>query len=305
MIMINNDIKTDTILVAAIVLSIRLLVSYIETKEWKFLIGSSIAIAIVLLTKGLIGLMMPALAIGGHVLLKRQWKSLFDWRRGIMLILVGIILIPMCIGLCLQYGNQGLEFFIWKQSFGLITGENEWRNDASPLYFAHIFLWSFLPWTLLGIASIVSKFRNLKTSISRKDSELYLLSGIALVWTALSFSKFKLPHYVLVVYPLIAILAAKFIHQLHTFVHVAWAQLILGVTARLSLVGLLLYSFPKGGWWVPVLLVLICLVAILYFFMSFRTDQIMIPSFLISIAIGIGLNLHFYPIKLTLRLENG
>jgi 4-amino-4-deoxy-L-arabinose transferase-like glycosyltransferase len=130
---------------------------------------------------------------------------------------------------------------------------------------------------------------------SRKNSELYLLSGIALVWTALSFSKFKLPHYIFVVYPLIAILAAKFIHQLHTFVHVAWAQLILGVTACLTLAGLLLYSFPNGGRCVPVLLVLICLVAILYFFMSFRTDQIMIPSFLISIAIGIGLNLHFYP----------
>ncbi|MFT7102327.1 MAG: 4-amino-4-deoxy-L-arabinose transferase-like glycosyltransferase, partial [Bacteroidia bacterium] len=296
MIMINNDVKTDTILVSAIVLSIWLLVSYIETKEWKFLIGSSIAIAIAMLTKGPIGsMMMPALAIGGHVLLKRQWKSLFDWRWGIMPTLLVIILIPMCIGLYLHYGNQGLGFFFWKQIFGRITGENEWRNDASPLYFTHIFLWSFLPWTLLGIAGIVSEFRNLRTNISRKNSELYLLSGIALVWTALSFSKFKLPHYIFVVYPLIAILAAKFIHQLHTFVHVAWAQLILGVTACLTLAGLLLYSFPNGGRCVPVLLVLICLVAILYFFMSFRTDQIMIPSFLISIAIGIGLNLHFYP----------
>jgi len=295
MIMINNDIKTDTILVSAIVLAIWLLVSYIETKEWKFLIGSSVGIAIAMLTKGPIGLMMPALAIGGHVLLKRQWKSLFDWRWGIMFILVGIMLIPMCIGLYRQYGNEGLEFYFWTQSFGRITGENEWRNDASPFYFTHIFLWSFLPWTLLGIAGVASEFRNIRASISRKNSELYLLSGIALVWAALSFSKFKLPHYIFVVYPLIAILTAKFIHQLRNFVHVAWAQLILSVTACFTLAGLLLYSFPNGGWWVPVLLLLICLVAILYFFMSLRTDQIMIPSFLISIAIGIGLNLHFYP----------
>jgi len=295
MIMINNDIKTDTILVSAIVLAIWLLVSYIETKQWKFLIGSSVGIAIAMLTKGPIGLMMPALAIGGHVLLKRQWKSLFDWRWGIMFILVGIMLIPMCIGLYRQYGNEGLEFYFWTQSFGRITGENEWRNDASPFYFTHIFLWSFLPWTLLGIAGVASEFRNIRASISRKNSELYLLSGIALVWAALSFSKFKLPHYIFVVYPLIAILTAKFIHQLRNFVHVAWAQLILSVTACFTLAGLLLYSFPNGGWWVPVLLLLICLVAILYFFMSLRTDQIMIPSFLISIAIGIGLNLHFYP----------
>ena len=80
MIMINNDIKTDTILVSAIVFTIWMLASYIETKKWKFLIGSSIGIAVAMLTKGPIGLMMPVLAVGGHILLKRQWNSLFDWR---------------------------------------------------------------------------------------------------------------------------------------------------------------------------------------------------------------------------------
>lgn len=295
MIMINNDIKTDTILVSGIVFSIWMLISYLETKKWKFLVGASIGIAIAMLTKGPIGLMMPALAIGGHILLKRQWKALLDWRWSIMLLLIGIMLIPMCIGLYKQYGIEGLEFYFWTQSFGRITGENEWRNDASPFFFTHIFLWSFLPWTLLGIAGIISEFRNLRKSVSSKSSELYLLCGITLVWAALSFSKFKLPHYIFVVYPLITILAAKFIHSLKTFVYVAWTQLILSVATCITLAGLLIYSFPNGGWFIPVLLILISIVAIIYFFMSFRTDQIMIPSFIISIGIGIGLNLHFYP----------
>jgi len=78
MIMINNDIKTDTILVSSIAFSIWMMVSYLQTKEWKFLVGSSVAIAAAMLTKGPIGLMMPALAIGGHMLLKRQWTLLFD-----------------------------------------------------------------------------------------------------------------------------------------------------------------------------------------------------------------------------------
>ena len=295
MIMINNDIKTDTILISGIVFSIWMLISYLETKKWKFLVGASIGIAIAMLTKGPIGLMMPALAIGGHILLKRQWQALLDWRWSIMLLLIGVMLIPMCVGLYRQYGIEGLEFYFWTQSFGRITGENEWRNDASPFFFTHIFLWSFLPWTLLGIAGIISEFRNLRKSVSSNNSELYLLCGITLVWAALSFSKFKLPHYIFVVYPLIAILAAKFIHRLRTFVYIAWTQLILSVAACITLSGLLIYSFPNGGWFIPVLLVLISIVAIIYFFMSFRTDQIMIPSFIISIGIGIGLNLHFYP----------
>ena len=45
----------------------------------------------------------------------------------------------------------------------------------------------------------------------------------------------------------------------------------------------------------PILLVLISVLAIMYFLMSYRTNQILIPSFLISIGIGLGMNLHFYP----------
>jgi len=294
-VMISNDIKTDTILVSAIVFSIWMLVSYLETKEWKFLIGSSVGIAIAMLTKGPIGLMMPTLAIGGHVLLKRQWKLLFDWRWGILLFLVGLMLIPMCIGLYKQYGKEGLEFYFWTQSFGRLTGENEWRNDASPFYFTHIFLWSFLPWTLLGIMGVYSELKNLRKGISNPNTELYLISGIVLVWVALSLSKFKLPHYIFVVYPLIAILAAKFVHGLQQYARWSWIQLTLGIAACLTMSGLLVYVFPKGGWLMPILLVLISVLAIMYFLMSYRTNQILIPSFLISIGIGLGMNLHFYP----------
>lgn len=295
MIMINNDIKTDTILVAAIVFSIWMLVSYIDTKKWKFLIGSSVGIAIAMLTKGPIGLMMPALAIGGHIILKRQWKSLFDWRWMVMLSLVGILLIPMCIGLYRQYGNEGLEFYFWTQSFGRITGENEWRNDASPLYFTHIFLWSFFPWTILGIAGVTSELKNIRKNIQNPKTEIYLISGILLVWSALSLSKFKLPHYIFVVYPLIAILAAKFAHGLKQHSRWNWPQLILSTVVCLSVAVLLPYVFPEGGYLTSILMVIIWALAIAYFFSSYKVNQLMIPSFLISITIGLGMNLHFYP----------
>jgi len=295
MIMINNDIKTDTILVSSIAFSIWMMVSYLQTKEWKFLVGSSVAIAAAMLTKGPIGLMMPALAIGGHMLLKRQWKLLFDWRWVVVLLLVGIMLIPMCIGLYRQYGNDGLKFYFWTQSFGRITGENEWRNDTSPLFFTHVFLWSLLPWTFLGIAGIISELKNFRKGISDKNAELYLISGIVLVWIALSFSKFKLPHYIFVVYPLIAILTAKYVHGLKRFVVWGRVQLALGFIVSLTMAFLLWYCFPEGGWFIPVLLILLAVFSAVYFFNSYRVKQIMAPTFVMAIAIGLGLNLHFYP----------
>lgn len=295
MIMINNDVKTDTVLVSAIVFSIWMLVSYLQTDQWKFLIGAAFGVAIAMLTKGPIGLMMPALAVGGHILLKRQWKWLFKWQWSVMLVLVGVLLIPMCIGLYEQYGTEGLRFYFWTQSFGRITGESEWRNDATPLFFTHIFLWSFLPWTLLGMAGIVKEFWNLPKSISNKHSELVLISGIVLVWTALSLSKFKLPHYIFVVYPLIAILAAKFVHDLKAINVWSWIQLTLASLASLFLAFLLIYCFPNGGWWMPIALVISVITAIVVFYRTSDSQRIMVPSFVLSIAIGLGLNLHFYP----------
>nr|MBP9152536.1 hypothetical protein [Flavobacteriales bacterium] len=279
----------------AIVFSIWMMVSYLETKQWKFLVGSSIGIAAAMLTKGPIGLMMPALAIGGHVLLKRQWKLLFDWRWGILLLLVSILLIPMCIGLYQQYGTEGLKFYFWTQSFGRITGENEWRNDTSPLFFTHIFLWSFLPWTLLGIAGIFNELKNIRKGISEKSAELYLISGIVLVWAALSLSKFKLPHYIFVVYPLIAILTAKHIHGLKRFMLWSRVQLVLTVFVSVTMAVLLLYCFPEGGWWIPMLLVALAAASVIYFFYAEKVKQVIVPTFISAIAIGLGLNLHFYP----------
>ncbi len=295
MVMINNDIKTDTILVSAIVFSIWMLVSFLQTKKLLYLVGAGIGIAAAMLTKGPIGLMMPLLAIGGHLLLKRNWKALVDLRWLVLLITVSLLLIPMCVGLYQQYGTNGLKFYFWTQSFGRITGENSWQNDTTPLYFGHVFLWSFLPWTLIAIGALVHEFKNFGKNRSRAGTEFYLVSGITLVWIALSMSKFKLPHYIFVVYPLIAILTAKYVCQLTMFSRWAWTQLLVSISAMLSMAALLVYCFPAGGWLVSILLFLAAVGTIVYFFTSYRTGQTLIPTFVASIGIGLALNLHFYP----------
>lgn len=295
LVMINNDVKTDTILVASIVFSIWMLVEVIETDKWKYVLGAAVGIAAAMLTKGPIGLMMPALAIGGHVILKREWKILLNPKWLVVAIAVVVLLIPMCIGLYNQYGADGLKFYFWTQSFGRITGENEWRNDTTPLYFFHVFGWSFLPWTLLGVVGIIKELLSVKRSVSRSDSEFYLLSGMVLVWLAMSFSKFKLPHYIFVVYPLIAILAAKHVEQLKRFSTWAWVQLILSSLCAVLLAGILLYAFPNGGWYLAILLIVSVVIGFGLFFSLYRREQTILPSFAISIAIGLGLNLHFYP----------
>ncbi|MFC2176059.1 ArnT family glycosyltransferase [Bacteroidota bacterium] len=295
MIVINNDIKTDTILTAAIVFSIWMMVSYLQTKEWKYLLGSAVGIGIGMLTKGPIGVMMPVLAVGSHLLIKKELKQLLDWRLLIALLVIAIMLIPMSLGLYKQFGSNGIKFFFWTQSFGRITGENEWRNDTSVFFFSHVFLWAFLPWTFLAITALIKRFTGLKKDLETNFSEFYTLSGVVLVTLALSFSKFKLPHYIFIVFPLLAIITANHIHSLKNYVNWVWVQVILSCLAAILLFIILLYSFPEGGFIAPIILVLGVVGAIVAFLSLYRHEQTVYPSFIVFIAVGLSLNLHFYP----------
>lgn len=294
-IIINNDVKTDTILVSAIVFSIWMMVSAIKTNKLKYIIGAALGITAAMLTKGPIGLMMPLVAIGGHIILSRQWNLMMNWRWLVLILSVFIGLVPMCIGLYEQHGTEGLRFYFWTQSFGRITGESSWQNDASALFFFGQYVWSFLPWILLGATAVFSELWQLSSKLKSSDSEYYLISGITLVWLALSLSKFKLPHYIFVVYPLISILTAKYISELKLTTAWAWLQLILSAVVTIGLAAGLTYIFPSGSWLAVMLLLICLLVGSVFFFNFHRSAQLVWPSFVMAVGIGLALNLHFYP----------
>lgn len=89
-----------------------------------------------MMAKGPIGAVAPALALGSHWLLKKDWQKIFNLKWLIAMIIVLILLMPMCYGLYKQFGFEGIKFFFWTQSFGRITGENVWKMmpDISSFY---------------------------------------------------------------------------------------------------------------------------------------------------------------------------
>ena len=107
---------------------------------------------------------------------------------------------------------QACVFFFWVQSFGRITGENAWRNGVYFTYLFQTMFWSFAPWILIFIVAYITNIVN----IFRKNSffetkELITLGGFTLGYISLAISKYQLPHYIFVVYPLISVITARFI----------------------------------------------------------------------------------------------
>lgn len=149
----NNDVRTDTLLTANVIFATWQLVRFVDTGKWKFLIAGFAGVGLAMLAKGPIGAIVPGAAIFVHLMMKRQWKKLFQWKWLAGIVVTFLVLLPMTYGLYAQYGSAGPRFFFWTQSFGRITGENAWKNDAGYFYFIHVFGWSMLPWTLIAVAA--------------------------------------------------------------------------------------------------------------------------------------------------------
>lgn len=226
--LINHDVRTDTMLMGWVMLSIWQLAAWFLNKNWTHLILASISIAGGMMTKGPITLMVPVFAFSVHFIMSRRFTGFFRWEYLIMLLIIGVLLIPMSIGLYRQYdlhpekimygqkGISGLRFFYWTQSFGRITGESTWHENDHFLFLFENLLWGFLPWTIFFILGITSGLREWfrKKFFIGPGEEAISLGGFLVTYCALGSSRAQLPHYIYVVLPLAAVFTGKFLNSL-------------------------------------------------------------------------------------------
>jgi 4-amino-4-deoxy-L-arabinose transferase-like glycosyltransferase len=320
---INQDVRTDTILAACTIFAIWQLAVFEGNRNLLNLVLASLGIAGAMLTKGPIGLMVPALAIATDAILKRDWMRFLRWQWLIAGIIVLICLSPMLYGLWKQFDasggketyngfiSSGLRFYFWTQSFGRLTGESTWSNNTGPFFFVHSFLWSFLPWTVPAVVAIGRKsWEVLKNGFSiRPGQEGFTLGGIIVPGIAFSLSQYKLPHYIFVFFPLVAVLTGVLIADLATgrnkfFKAFRITQAVVAVLI-LVLTGIFaLYFFPMSSLWVgAIALAGACLA--LYAIVRPKTHvrQLVLPSLLSILTLNFVFNTHVYPTML--KYESG
>jgi len=211
MFMITNDVRTDTLLMGAVIFTIWQLAEFFENNSTLNLMAGSFGLTLALLAKGPVGLIVTGAGILPHLALKGTWRRLFDARILLGAVILAIGLTPMCIGLYQQFGWHGLKFYFWTQSFGRITGASEWNNNPDTFFLLHTTAWAFLPWSLFLLIGWMGALAELTKNRLRMPAgaEVITVSGFTLALIMLMLSKYQLPHYVFVIYPLGAIMAAN------------------------------------------------------------------------------------------------
>lgn len=320
---ITNDCRTDTLLMGCVIFSIWQLAEGFNSNNWRYFLGGFVGIGCGLLAKGLVAFIVPAMAFTAHFLYKKQFKNFFRLEFLWGLVVIAFLILPMCIGLYEQFdahpeklvngkiGTSGLRFFFWIQSFGRITGENDWKNAVYFMFLFENMLWSFLPWILLFIAAYVVSVVNIFTKNRFfPTKELITLGGFTLSYISLASSKYQLPHYIFIVFPLISVMTAQFIVDIllekTTKIMGKIAQILRGVQWFLISVLwalpflILVYTLPNFG--IP--FVIMTIFALIYVILAIKYKQFIASSVFTTVVINLFLNIYFYPNLLTYQASS-
>ena len=294
----NADVRTDIYMMAPMMLAVWQLTAYFHYQKWKNLLLGWIAISLAMMGKGPLGLVIPLSVLIMDLLFNRKIRVLWDKWLLVGLIICFFCLLPMSYGLYTQFGSYGLEFFYWTQSFGRITGDSSWTNSTGPFYLFNVFLYAFLPWTLISLMAIIELSRDIiKKKYGTGKVEYVSFFGFILPMLMLSASNYKLPHYVYCVIPFASILSAVKIKDWLNNKHYKILNLIQNFLITLML--LLIFGLTYYAFGIEINMIIIPILILVVFTKigikkkGNKVIRFLIPSVVASILCNYGLNVGF------------
>ncbi|WP_153100426.1 glycosyltransferase family 39 protein [Paraburkholderia hayleyella] len=177
-----------------------------QVRLWMWLCWASMALAV--LSKGLIGLILPGAVLVLYTFAARDWAV---WKRLYLasgLILFLLIAMPWFV-LVQQRNPEFLNFFFIVQQFQrYLTPE---QNRPGPVYyFVAVILVGFLPWLSLSVQSIRHALR-LPRQPNGFSPVILLLVWAGFIFVFFSASHSKLVSYVLPIAPALALLIGLYL----------------------------------------------------------------------------------------------
>lgn len=307
--LMNHDVRTDMLLTVWVIFSVWQLAEYLLFYKTRNLLLAFAGIGLGMLSKGPLALILPAAGVFFHLLFKRGWRDMFRWQWVAGLGVTLLVISPFLYSLYQQFdlhpevkvnertGVSGIRFFLWEQSFGRITGENVWKNDAGPSFLSESTLWAFLPFTLLLLTALPGFVLRFFSKNEKRPPELLTMSIFLFGMAALSSSSYQLPHYAFVTYPFAAIFTASqwdYWQNQNISKALSIAQMVILGILWIGIFLILFLVFGAAAWWLWVIMAAI-LFLIFTFIYRYHLSAVINVSALTAVAVNLTLALHFYP----------
>jgi 4-amino-4-deoxy-L-arabinose transferase-like glycosyltransferase len=312
-----HDVRTDALLTGLTIIAIWQLVEFIDSQRlMNILLGAS-SLALAVGTKGMIAVLVTGCCLFFYVLGRYAWSKLLTWKLIAGVAMFIIMLMPFLYCYYQQFdlhpekfvngaqGVSGIKFLLWTQSFERLAATHS-QGSTNPefIFLYHSFLWSFLPWVVIALGAWIGRtrefFRNGVKALFTKEQLTFL--GTFVAFNIMSLSQFKLPHYMNLLFPMIAIGTAAFFYEQLNTSNKLW-QKIFQVSQYVIIVVLFIAAVLLNAWVFPANSLIMALaigmftLVVISFFKSPDTiyGKLWIPSAIGILAFNVLLNTNFYP----------
>jgi 4-amino-4-deoxy-L-arabinose transferase-like glycosyltransferase len=215
-----------------------------EQRYWMLVCWAGMALAV--LSKGLIGIVLPGAVLVLYTLLSRDWGI---WKRlhlGLGLLLFFLITVPWFVLISLKNPEFPQFFFIHEHFQRFISKVH--HREGPWYYFLPLLIIGIFPWLGVLVQSLWYGRDDMRQTFRPK---LLLLIWAIFIFVFFSISSSKLPSYIVPIFPALALLIACFLHKASREHLLASAALfvianVIGLAATP-----LLMKLPKSAFEVP------------------------------------------------------
>ena len=167
--------------------------------------------ALAVLSKGLIGIVLPIGTIGLYVLIKRDWQLIGKMKLVSGPLVFLAIAAPWFIAVSIA-NDEFAHFFFVQEHFQRFTTKMHGRYQPMwfflPILAAGIAPW-LLPFFSSSLSSLRTAFQKERKDRHEFDSPMFLAIWISVVFVFFSISGSKLPSYILPMFPALALLIGR------------------------------------------------------------------------------------------------
>ncbi len=178
--------------------------SHSKMRSW-FLFFAYVFMGLAALTKGLIGIVFPAMIIGSWILILNRWSILKEMRIVTGAIIFSLITVPWYV-LVQKANPQFFHFFFVVQQFSRYLTQQSFNNQTSFWFYIPIIFAGFFPWSIFCIQSLWQSIKNIFVNRQEYRVELFLLLWVIFVFIFFSIPKSKTVGYILPLFQPLALL---------------------------------------------------------------------------------------------------
>lgn len=285
---------------------------------WLHATLGSLAVACLIMTKGLFTIIPIASGIGLALFYQKNRKAILNWRWLVIGLMVIVFLSPALYGYYQQFDKHpekiifgdknvsGVKFFLWTSQWGRFTNTGPIKGKGDITFFIHTLLWAFLPWAFAAFFALYHKTKQLIRGITYGENYTYF--GFITLFLIFSASRFQLSFYLNPLFPLLAILTtAVLLNQSWKVFRVF--SIIHMVVSCLLVIGLVLLHYLFMDYFPHIDTIIILLTGLgLGFYLFTRRGiyikKIIFGTALIVLSVNYYLNRDFYPALLNYQAES-